>query len=540
MIYREPLPASDPDAEAQKQIVLPDIPLTHRAPFPAPAALASEQATLLSKLMAAVRERLNKIWTRIRDEGGPLTEEELAELRAIFGAQALRDAGLEPATRDYRPRASDEDQLAALERLLARTDRLLARKERRLGVLIERARAGYVLGDFEEQEITEMFGPGLSVNLSADNSLLLGPASLALMQDPREAVPVMNLREQAIPFELLDQQTQAMRAAAAASDEEAADGKAYQWTAQVDLLDSSGADRHFVVEIDNDGLAHLRFGDDEAGRAPLAGTILTASYRVGNGTRGNIGAEGISHIVFRGVKPGAINLSVRNPLPSTGGTEPEPVAQARLLAPVAFRKELQRAVTSDDYAQLAQRSAPALIQRAASPSLHWNGSWFEAVVAVDLLDTEEADAALLKRIEGYLYPYRRIGHDLSVGPARYVSLDVGLLVCVKPEYLRAHVEAAILDLFSNRALPDGSYGLFHPNNLSFGQSIYVSRLVAAAQGIEGVLTCSVTRLRRLYEQPNHEIENGFLALAPLEVARLDNDPNFHEHGKLQLDMRGGR
>jgi hypothetical protein len=58
--------------------------------------------------------------------------------------------------------------------------------------------------------------------------------------------------------------------------------------------------------------------------------------------------------------------------------------------------------------------------------------------------------------------------------------------------------------------------------------------------VKGVQSASVTRLQRLYERSNHEMENGLLALGPLEVARLDNDPNFHERGKLSLDMRGGQ
>jgi predicted phage baseplate assembly protein len=197
-------------------------------------------------------------------------------------------------------------------------------------------------------------------------------------------------------------------------------------------------------------------------------------------------------------------------------------------------------VTSDDYVALTERSEKSKIQRAAAPPLRWNGSWYEAHVAVDPLDTEEASENLLREITGYLYPYRRIGHDLSVHPARYVSLDLGLMVCVKPQYLRGHVEAAMLDLFSNRALPDGRFGLFHPNNLTFGQSIYLSKLVAAAQSVEGVQSASVNRLQRLYERPNHEMKKGLLALGPLEVARLDNDPNFPERGKLSLDMRGGK
>ncbi|MFY9570871.1 MAG: putative baseplate assembly protein, partial [Blastocatellia bacterium] len=96
------------------------------------------------------------------------------------------------------------------------------------------------------------------------------------------------------------------------------------------------------------------------------------------------------------------------------------------------------------------------------------------------------------------------------------------------------------DLFSNRLLADGRRGLFHPDNLSFGEGIYMSKLVAAAQAVTGVESVRVTRLQRLFETPNHEIEFGLLTLGPLEVARLDNDPNFPENGRLEINVRGGR
>jgi len=89
-------------------------------------------------------------------------------------------------------------------------------------------------------------------------------------------------------------------------------------------------------------------------------------------------------------------------------------------------------------------------------------------------------------------------------------------------------------------LPDGSRGLFHPDNLSFGDAIYVSRLVAAAQRVTGVAAVEVTRLERIFEGTDGEIEHGFLPIGPLEVARLDNDPSLPDHGRFSLVLRGGR
>ena len=50
----------------------------------------------------------------------------------------------------------------------------------------------------------------------------------------------------------------------------------------------------------------------------------------------------------------------------------------------------------------------------------------------------------------------------------------------------------------------------------------------------------ILKLERLYEGPNGEIAAGVLVLNPFEIARLDNDPNFPEHGQISFDLRGGR
>ena len=135
----------------------------------------------------------------------------------------------------------------------------------------------------------------------------------------------------------------------------------------------------------------------------------------------------------------------------------------------------------------------------------------------------------------------RSGHDLRVALAQYVALDIEIRICVDPDYLRGHVKVALLKVFSNRMQTDRWLGFFHPDKLTFGEGIYLSQIVAAAQAVTGVASVTVNKLQRLYEENNEEaIESGVLLLGPLEVARLDNDPNIPENGKLFLDMRGGR
>lgn len=336
------------------------------------------------------------------------------------------------------------------------------------------------------------------------------PASRMLTQDVRHALPQIKLNSQN-----------------------------NEWFSQQDLLSSNDSDPHFVVEMENDQRARLRFGDDELGQQTEAGTVFHASYRVGNWQAGNVGAESITHLVTRELLLSGGIRSVRNPLAASGGTAPESLAEAKLFAPYAFKQRQERAITAEDYTAIVMREFGSRVQRAAT-TLQWNGSWFEVLVAVDPFGKEEADSKLLEEIAARLYRYRRIGHDLMVKAARRVPLDIELIVCVLPNYLRGHVKAELLQIFSNHQLADGRFGLFHVDRLTFGDDIYLSTLVAEAQKIQGVESVKVTKLQRLYEPANSEIENGMLPLGPLEIARLDNDPSFPENGRIRFDMRGGR
>ncbi|HEY7028064.1 MAG TPA: putative baseplate assembly protein [Gemmatimonadales bacterium] len=312
---------------------------------------------------------------------------------------------------------------------------------------------------------------------------------------------------------------------------------AQPWEVRYDLIASGPDDRHFVVEIDDESLAHLRFGNGENGYRPPAGMVLSAIYRTGNGVAGNVGPEAISRLVLTDIELSGISLTVRNPLPAQGGTEPENAAEVKLRAPRAFRKRLERAITADDYRQIAQLNTRV---QSANAALEWSGSWYEADVAIDPRGGESVSAMVLDEIDWELEKCRRMGHDLAVRPARYVPLCLKVEVCALPHYQPGQVKAALLDRFSTRTLPGGKRGFFHPDNLSFGDGIYLSTVIAAAQAVPGVECVTVTRFHRLFQAPNHEIENGLLPLGTGEIAQLDNDPNFPERGQLEIQVRGGR
>ena len=305
------------------------------------------------------------------------------------------------------------------------------------------------------------------------------------------------------------------------------------WHVQRDLLASDAAADDFLVETEDDGRATLRFGDDTHGRRPEPGTVFTATYRIGNGVAGNIGADAIAHIVSNAA--GDFEAPT-NPLPAAGGTDPEPIEAVRRDAPEAFRTQ-ERAVTAADYAAAAERRAE--VQRAAA-SLRWTGSWHTVFVTADRLGGAAVDARFEARLRRHLERFRMAGYDLEVDAPRFVALDIELHLCVLHDYLRSDVLRAVRAVLGSGVLADGRLGAFHPDNFSFGAPVYLSRIIAAAQAVEGVESVAATRFARRAAPGTVALAEGLIRIGRLEIARLDNNPNFPERGRLTLTAGGGK
>ncbi|MCP4042009.1 MAG: putative baseplate assembly protein [Gammaproteobacteria bacterium] len=310
-------------------------------------------------------------------------------------------------------------------------------------------------------------------------------------------------------------------------------GPSTTWLPKKDLLSSGPGAQEFVVESEPDTTAYIRFGDDYHGKRPNRGTEFEADYRIGNGNSGNIGLESIAHIVSNDARL----LGASNPIPARGGIDPETAEEIKRDVPEAFRKQ-ERAVTPKDYSEVSENHND--IQRAAA-TFRWTGSWHTVFITTDRKNGKVVDDQFEKEILDHVEPYRMAGYDLEVDGPRYVPLELTMTVCAKPDYFRADVRAALMRIFSRGWLDSGQPALFHPDNFTFGQPVYLSKLYGAAQSVHGVSSVVINRFQRLRipEDPQ-PLADGVLKLGRLEIARLDNDPNFPERGILQLTVGGGK
>lgn len=318
------------------------------------------------------------------------------------------------------------------------------------------------------------------------------------------------------------------------------DGTTFPWSPERDLLGSTESQRVFVVEVESDGTATVRFatpsdpGSSEAtnGMVPDSGTAFVANYRIGNGTAGNVGADSLVYLAASDARI----QSCTNPLPASGGTDPESNDQIRRRAPQAFLTQ-ERSVTMADY-QVVAETNPQVDQAVAS--LRWTGSWYTVFIAVEPKGAGDLTAPLQETLENSMERYRLAGQDLKLESPLYVSLQITLEVCVDPSYFQADVEQSLQQVLGNQILPDGQKGLFYPDNFTFGQTVYLSPVYAAARSVAGVISVTATQFQPQGLNSSQYLTAGEIKLGSLQVARLDNDPSHPDHGQLILVMRGGK
>lgn len=176
----------------------------------------------------------------------------------------------------------------------------------------------------------------------------------------------------------------------------------------------------------------------------------------------------------------------------------------------------------------------------AAASLRWTGSWYSVFIAVEPLGGGTLTPALQQAVSTTVETYHLAGQDVQLESPQYVSLQIALTVQVDDNYFRSDVEQSLLQVLGNQLLPNGRKGLFYPDNFTFGETVYLSPIYAAARSVAGVLSVTATQFQPQGPNTSRYLSAGEIKLGSLQVARMENDPSYPDHGQLSLTMQGGR
>ncbi|HVA75793.1 MAG TPA: putative baseplate assembly protein [Acidimicrobiales bacterium] len=277
-----------------------------------------------------------------------------------------------------------------------------------------------------------------------------------------------------------------------------------EWTEVGDFSQSTEEDRHFALDAVN---GEIVFGpvvrnDDgtltQFGAVPPKGSVIRIrGYHTGGGRRGNIARGAIK--VLRTTIP--FITRVENRRPATGGVDGEDIEEAKVRGPIVLRT-LNRAVTAEDYEQLARQAAPETARVHAVPALApEDAGGVRVLVVPSVADDEDGrlsferlvpPAETLSNIASALDLKRTIGARVMVEPPSYQGVTVVAMMRARP-----WADANRLQDNATRAL----YRYLHPisgglqgTGWPFGRPVHVGEIYALLQSLPGVELVEDARL----------------------------------------------
>ncbi|MCY1078707.1 hypothetical protein [Archangium lansingense] len=228
--------------------------------------------------------------------------------------------------------------------------------------------------------------------------------------------------------------------------------------------------RIFVTREDEEQKTRVLFGDGVRGaRLPTGVENVVASYRHGSGADA---PEAGTLSVLLQPRPGL--QSVRNPVPVTGGADPDPASKLKQLAPRSVLT-FGRAISAGDYEALALDSPSVNRARA-----YWtlDAQQQRPLLRLYVGDTLEAKKSAETSLRAASDPQRRV--EVLLAQEKPVRLT--LEVVMDPRFDKEDVEEGV-----RLALLDPETGLFGVKTARIGTTVYDSQIYEACLRVPGTL-----------------------------------------------------
>lgn len=258
-------------------------------------------------------------------------------------------------------------------------------------------------------------------------------------------------------------------------------GSPLQWIAVDHLIDAGPNDPSYTTFYDEGGIVWIEFGDDVNGRVPIAGATITATYRIGNGSLGNVGAGTLTQLSQAVVVGGVTQpiQDVTNAVEGSGGSDPETLDSIRTNAPRALTA-INRAVTLADYAALARRVTGVGKSSAAGTS-----SAVTVYVAPTSTPGGTVPATYKTNVLNYLSARQMIGTTVTLDDPDYVQVDIAANIQVLATYRQSVVQNDVVKALN---------AVFSWDEVDFAGRVTLSRVYQAINDTPGVDYTSVTML----------------------------------------------
>jgi predicted phage baseplate assembly protein len=277
-----------------------------------------------------------------------------------------------------------------------------------------------------------------------------------------------------------------------------------EWTQVSDFAGSQPLDRHFTIDQTSGEVSLgpvVRNPDGtltQYGAVPEKGAVVRMRrYGTGGGRQGNVAKSAIR--VCRTAIP--YISTVENRRPAWGGVDGESVEEAKIRGPIVLRT-LGRAVTAEDYEQLAREAAPDAARVRAVPATSPEDAGGVRVLVVPAVEDDDdgrlsfeqlvPEGEMLRAVAATLDRKRTLGARVMVEPPAYQGVTVVAMMRARPWADPSKLQVVAIQALYDYLHPirGGLYGEGWP----FGRPVLIGEIFALLQGLSGVEVVEDVRL----------------------------------------------
>jgi hypothetical protein len=258
------------------------------------------------------------------------------------------------------------------------------------------------------------------------------------------------------------------------------------------LIDYQNYDPVFSTYTNAQGVTYVVFGDNVSGRIPPVNAQITATYRIGGGSSGNVGVNTIKFILTNGVS----GLSVLNQFISasdsgaaSGGGDFESTDAIRVNAPLSLRT-LERAVSLSDYANLCIKGgaakAVAIADVYTSVTVYF-APFGDKGVTGDGVTPSNVFNNTVTSLRAYLNNKIPANTTITFQPPSYVNAFIDADITVLPQYKQSLVLSEVTAKLDT---------LFQFDNVIFADRVTINDITSAINSVPGVAFVEPTKIVR--------------------------------------------
>jgi hypothetical protein len=216
------------------------------------------------------------------------------------------------------------------------------------------------------------------------------------------------------------------------------------WSHVTDISLARPNQTAFTTYQDDQNRTHVVFGDNAAGRIPSVNSQVYVNYRFGVGAIANELTAGSLKTIIPPPTVDITTISVTNDKAPIGGSDPESIASIRYSVPRSGARIRNRAVTLNDYADLAMQ-VPGVAK-----SVSYGTVYTSVRVRIAPVGMDQDDAAmerLTKAVDQYLTDKILIGSSVYIEPptsdALWQMLYIRMVIHVAETYNRSSVREQV-------------------------------------------------------------------------------------------------